>query len=395
MLRDLLVIFVAARLAGELCARLRQPGVVGELLAGIIIGPALLDLVHPTQFTSLFAELGVVFLLFIVGLETNPTELWRVGRRAAAVGVLGVVLPFGLGYAIMMALGHNISERLFVGAALTATSVGITARVLADLNLLQTTVARVILGAAVFDDILGILVLAVISGMTASTARVSLWQIGLLAAEAIAFCVLAVTLGRPAVHRLAPRFSRRADDAGQQRVFALAIAICLAFSFLASYVRLAAIVGAFLAGILFAETQEAPQLRRSMAPISALFVPIFFVIVGAHVTLEGLGSPELVAGALITVGAIVGKLAGCGLAAVPLGRRNALAVGVGMIPRGEVGLVVASLGLSRGVISGPVYAEVIFMCMITSIMAPPLLRPVLAPRALPSQEEGPAGEGRP
>jgi len=391
MLLDLFLLFVSARLAGELFARLRQPAVVGEILVGLLIGPSLLGLVRETEFLSLFAELGVVFLLFIVGLETNPRELWRVGRHSAAVAVLGVVAPFALGYFLMQALHHPTNEALFVGAALTATSVGITARVLSDVGKLGTVVARVILGAAVFDDILGILVLAVISAV-ATEGGVSLPAIALLAAEAIAFCVLAVLIGRPAVHRLSPRFWRHPQEARRNPIFALAVALCLGFSLLATTIKLAAIVGAFFAGILFAETREAAELRRSMDPIYAFFVPIFFVIVGTHVALTTFTPTVLLIGLLITLIAVLSKLLGCGLGALPLGRRQALTIGIGMVPRGEVGLVVASLGLTRGIISQDLYSMVVMMCVITSILAPPLLRPLLRPAQLPA---APSAEGRP
>jgi len=393
MLLDLLILFVSAKLAGALFLRLRQPAVVGEILAGVVIGPHALGLFQHTEFHDLFAELGVVFLLFTVGLETDPTSLLRVGRQAAAVGAGGVILPFFFGFYLMHALGHRWPESLFVGAALTATSVGITARVMADLRQLDTLVARVILGAAVFDDILGMLALAIVSGLAMGT--LSGAHIALLVVEATAFCVLAVLLGRPALHRVSPHVARIAGDASRNPLFSLAVALCFAFSVLAYKIGLAGIVGAFFAGILFAELREAPELRRSMDPIYELLVPIFFVLMGAKVDLARLITWEVLPiGLILTALAIVGKLIGCGLAALPSGRWEALTIAVGMIPRGEVGLVVAMIGLSKGVVSTEVYSMVVLMCILTSLLAPPPLR-VLLSRRRAEAEEGPAGEGRP
>ncbi len=396
MLINLFLLYVAARVAGALLARAKLPGVVGELLAGVIIGPHALRLLLQSPaigaFNDLFAHLGVVFLLFIVGLETDPTSLLRVGRSSVLVGTLGVVAPFGMGYLLMQGLGYPLAESLFVATALTATSVGITARVLADLRLLGTVVAHVIMGAAVFDDILGMLALALVSGLTSGALRAG--EVVLLVVETAAFLVLALLLGRPAVHRLTPRLVTK--DAGQDRVFAFAIVLCLGFSALAEVIGLAGIIGAFFAGLLFAETQEAEPLRRAMHPIYQFLVPIFFVLTGAQVDLHALGTGPLIGlGLLVTAVGVVSKMAGCGLGALPLGRRQALAVGVGMVPRGEVGIVVASLGLSRGVVTRDIYSVIILMCVLTSLLAPPLLRPLLREEEAEPAEEGPGGEGRP
>jgi Kef-type K+ transport system membrane component KefB len=303
-----------------------------------------------------------------------------VGRQAAGVGLAGMVAPFGLALLLMKALGRPTNEALFVGVALTATSVGITARVLSDLGYLGTRVARIILGAAVLDDILGMLVLATVSSMAAGS--VSIPEILVLLVEAVAFLVIAVVVGRPAMRRLSPRLSRLAAGSSGNPLFAVAIALCFAFSALASVIGLAAIIGAFFAGIIFAEIREASEVRRSMAPIYELLVPIFFVLMGTRVDVHRLLSAEVLpVGLLITVIAIIGKLGACGLSAYRMGWRDALAVGVGMTPRGEVGIVVALIGLSRGVISSDVYSQVILMSVLTSLFAPSLLRILLVPPA--------------
>ncbi len=380
MLVTLFVLYVAARLAGAVSLRLRQPAVVGEILIGVLIGPHALGLVHYQgleEFFELFAELGVVFLLFVVGLETDPTSLWRVGRSATAVASFGVILPFGLGYLVAKWLGFTAPQALFVGAALTATSVGITARVFGDLGQLGTRVASVILGAAVLDDILGISVLSVVQGLTGR--GVSIIQIPLLIVEAVAFVALALLLGRPAVHRITPRLAGAEPDEARDPIFAFAIILCLGFSALAASIGLAAIIGAFFAGILFAETEQAEQLRDSMRPIYQLLVPIFFIFMGLQANLSPFRNwPAWNAGLLIIAVAIAGKLIACGLAALPLGRREALAIGIGMIPRGEVGLVVALAGLRAGILTGYLYDVIILMSVVTSIVAPPFLRLALA-----------------
>jgi len=375
---DLFLLFAAARIGGAVARRLGQPAVAGEIAAGMVIGPYLLGLVPEAEYQDIFAELGVVFLLFIVGLETQPSGLWRVGRQAGAVAVLGIAVPFGLGFLALRLLHRSPAEALFVGAALTATSVGITARVLSDLGYTGTRVARVILGAAVIDDILGILLLAVVSGLAAG--RVSVFELELLTAEALAFVVAALLIGRYAMRRIGPRLSRRAGGGSRSALFALAIALCYAFSALAGKIGLAAIIGAFFAGIIFAEIPEASDLRRSMDPIYVLLVPIFFVLMGTRVDTPRLLSAEVLPlGLLITAVAIVGKLLGCGLAALPLGWRDAAAVGVGMTPRGEVGIVVALIGLSSGAVATDVYSQVIMMSILTSLFAPSLLRKLLVP----------------
>jgi len=380
LLLDLFILFVGAKLGGEICLRLRQPVVAGEILAGMIIGPHLLGLVSGSEFLGTFAQLCVVFLLFIVGLEVEPAGLLRVGKQSSVVALAGMLLPFGLALALMHWLQRPMPEALFVGAAMTATSVGITARVLADMGQLRTRVAQVILGAAVMDDIGGMLVLAVVSGITAGA--LSGWEIGALVGETCAFLVLAVMLGRPAMRRLSPGLYRSTMSSNRSVLFALAIAVCFAFSALAEVIGLAAIIGAFFAGIIFSELQEAPELRRSMEPIYELLVPIFFVLMGANVDVPRLLSMDVLpVGLVITALAIIGKVVGCGVASFRLGLREALAVGVGMAPRGEVGIVVALIGLSKGVVSNDVYAQVILMSVLTSLFAPSLLRVLLVPPA--------------
>lgn len=366
----LAVMFVAARVGAELAERLRQPAVVGEILAGILVGPALLGWVpaHEEAIEAL-AELGVIFLLFTVGLETNLTEMRRVGGTATAVAFGGVVLPFVLGWGLMQLVGRDDPEALFVGTAMVATSVGVTARVLRDRGKLSSKEARIILGAAVVDDVLALLLLAVVSG--AALGSFSWQSAALLAAEALAFVMILATLGRRTLRQVLPFLSQLRVT---EPVLGAAIAIALLLAASAARVGLAAIVGAFLAGVIVAEAGDEHELEEKFHPLTAFLVPFFFVHVGLLVEVEPLTTGAGVAlVTAITLLALIGKFVGGGLAAVRLGPRSAAIVGVGMAPRGEVGIIVASLGLSLGVIGAELYGVVVMMSLLTTLVAPPLL----------------------
>jgi Kef-type K+ transport system membrane component KefB len=367
--------FAAGKLLAEVFERLRQPAVVGELLAGVILGPSVLAVLHPDVRTNGLAEIGAIFLLFTVGLETKPRELLQVGWTASLVAVLGVALPFGVGFLYMRTIDHGMVESIFVGAAMVATSVGITARVLADAGVLSTRLARVILGAAVIDDILGMIVLAVVSSL--SSGQVNYLSLAIVTGEAIAFSLLIVFFGSRVVGSFRPAVARlRARNAA----FTLSVLLCLGLSLASVYIGMAAIIGAFLAGLALADHSEQYRLQENAHPIMEFLAPFFFVLLGAQVDLKSLSQPGL-AGiiAVVCVLAILSKLIGCGLGALSLGYRDALRVGVGMVPRGEVGLIVASVGLRLHTISDAIYTVVLAMSVITTVFAPPVLR-LLLPR---------------
>jgi Kef-type K+ transport system membrane component KefB len=371
---QLFLMFAAARLLGEVFERLRQPAVIGELLAGVLIGPHLLGWIHLGEAQDAFAEIGVIVLLFTVGLETHLSEFRSVAGPAARVGVLGIAIPFAAGWGAMRLLGFAQIESLFVGAALVATSVGVTARVLKDLDRLWRPEAKVVLGAAVLDDVLGLAILAVVAGL--SEGGLSTGRVALVITEAVAFVALLVTLG--------PRFVRRHGrlmerPTAERSPFLLALALCLGLSALADAIGLAALVGAFLAGLILAETAEEYELARNMTPVAEFLTPFFFVVTGARLDLSVFAEPSvLLVTGVITAVAIAGKVGGGMLGARSMGRREALAVGVGMVPRGEVGFLVAALGLSLGVVGDDIYAAVIGMTMITTLVVPPLLKPLFA-----------------
>lgn len=370
ILLALFLMLLAAKLAAEVFERLRQPAVVGEILAGVIIGPSVLGLVAPSEFISMLAEIGVIFLLFAVGLETKPSSIFRVGKTATLVAMMGVVLPFLGGWLLMRVWGNTNISSLFVGTALVATSVGITARVLASLSLLNTTVARIILGAAVIDDILGLLVLSVVS--SSSAGAVNYWEIGITALLAIGFTAFVALIGARVVTRVASRIHNLRIS---ESLFIAGLVLCLGLAVAVSFIGVAAIIGAFLAGMALAEASEGDDRLHTQANgVTEFLVPFFLVNIGMQLQLSVFRDWTLVWLALaVTLVALVTKLIGCAAGAWSLGLRRAAQVGVGMMPRGEVGIVVAQIGLSLGVIDARLYAVVLFMAVATTLIAPPLL----------------------
>ena len=390
VLLTLFIMLVAAKLMAELFERLRQPAVAGEILAGVVIGPSLLGWAAPSEITSLLAEIGVIFLLFTVGLETKLASIFKVGKQAAVVAVLGVVAPLLGGWLLMRAWGSTSIEALFVGTAMVATSVGITARVLSGMGLLDAPTARIILGAAVIDDILGLLVLAIVSSMAAGT--VNYLEILTTAGLAIGFTAFVALVGAPVVTRVAPSVERMRSGQG---IFIFGLVLCLGLSVAASYIGVAAIIGAFLAGMALAEAAEDnPKMHRQMSGVTEFLVPFFLVNIGMQLSLAVFRSwSVIVLCLLVTLVAIVTKLLGCGLGASNLGIRRAGQVGMGMVPRGEVGIIVAQIGLSLAVIGAELYAVVLFMAVATTVIAPPFLKLLFASEVAAREEIGPPDAG--
>ncbi len=388
ILLDLLMMFAAAKIMGEIFERIKQPAVVGEILAGILLGPYIFGLISPSQTETfhvyqVLAEIGVIILLFSTGLHIRVEEILSVGRTSSMVAVLGVILPFFFGYLFTLTSEHSTVEALFIGAAMVATSVGITARVFADLGILDSRVAKVILGAAVIDDILGLLVLAVVTGV--GKGAISYLKIALITLEATGFIFFLIIIGKKLIYRMAPTFgflkSRNAP-------FALAVLFCLGLSAVASYIDLAAIVGAFMAGMVLAELNVEFKLSMRFESLYDFLVPFFFVVMGTQVDLTVFTRFDLIGAALIlTAFAILGKLIGCGLGAFNLGWKEGSVVGVGMVPRGEVGMIVASIGLGMGVISTDLYSIVIFMVVATTLLTPPFLAKMISKGFVKKEEE--------
>lgn len=388
----LAIILASAKLGGSLAVRFGQPAVLGELLVGVVLGN--FDIAGITWFEFLksipaigiLAQIGVLILLFEVGLESTVREMFQVGVPSLLVAVLGVVAPFFLGWGTGALLLPQMSSyaHIFLGAVLTATSVGITARVLSDLGQSRSSEARVILGAAVIDDVLGLVILAVVGGLIAAAdlgQTLSIWEIGLVLGKSIAFLFGALALGvylSPRLFGLASRLS------GQGVLLGTALVFCFVLSYLASVIGLAPIVGAYAAGLILEEvhfrrftTRGEQELGRLIQPISSFLVPVFFVLMGVQVELQAFANPGvLVLAGLLTVSAILGKQL-CSLGTLRR-KLDGLTIGIGMIPRGEVGLIFASVGLGltiqgQRIIDENIFSAIVIMVMITTMVTPPAL----------------------
>ncbi len=370
---------IGAKLFGSAAERIGQPAVLGELLAGVILGPSVLGLVPLSDGIFLLAEIGVILLLFEVGLETDLEELVRVGGPALAVAITGMALPFGGGFALARLLGYGPLTCVFVGAALTATSIGITARVLSELDLLKTREGQIILGAAVIDDVLGLVVLAIVSGvaekgvLSASSAlRTGIFSILFLAVA----MGLGIPLGRWLVNLV-----------GKSRLRGILVASAVAFALLVAWgakkAESAPIVGAFAAGLALARTNRRHDIEHAVKPIVDIFAPVFFVYVGAEVDVRLLNPavaenrPALLLGAGLTAVGFLGKFL-AGFAAWGNVRRTF--IGAGMVPRGEVGLIFASMGLATKALPQGVFVAVLVAVFATTFVTPPLLK-LLWPKA--------------
>ncbi len=368
-LTQLFVVLLAAKVGDEVFKRIGQPPVIGEILGGLLVGPAVLGIYQVNAETTLFAEIGVVLLLFRVGLETRLGDLVRVGGSALAVGALGVVLPFAAGFGLALALGQPLGVTMFIAAALVATSVGITSQALSELGGLKAVSGRVILGAAVIDDVLAMLILAFASGVAAGT--VSLDRIVTLFVLAILFIGIVLVGGTRILQR---RRSLLTDPRFAETPFLPGMIVMLGLAALASIIGLAAIIGAFLAGMVVGESSERHALEQEVAPVAAFFTPFFFGYIGAQVDLAGLADPAVLLLLLaVTVAAVVSKFLGAFVGAIRMGRARAVLIGWGMVPRGEVGIVVAGLGLQAGAIGAEIYSVVVGMAVITTVIVPPFL----------------------
>jgi Kef-type K+ transport system membrane component KefB len=410
VLLSLVIIYFASKLGGEICSRINLPPVLGELVGGVVVGISALGLlVFPesgaaasnsliitllektaglapeaaegvfatqSEIISVLAELGVIILLFEIGLESDLQELIKVGPQAAIVAVVGVVAPFAAGTVGLVYFFHTpIVPAVFAGAALTATSIGITAKVLAEIGQISSKEGQIIIGAAVLDDVLGIIVLAVVASL-AKTGEIEVTNIIYLVISAATFLVGSILLGRfigPYLVRLMDEMKTR----GQVLLTGLIFAFILAY--IATAIHLEGILGAFAAGLILAETEKRKELEKQIIPVADILVPVFFVCVGAKTDLSVLNPTipsnreGLIIAAFLIVVAIIGKVI-TGFTLVGQPDLNKLAVGVGMIPRGEVGLVFAGVGAASGALSPATDAAIIVMVIATTFVAPPFLR---------------------
>jgi Kef-type K+ transport system membrane component KefB len=369
LLLVLAVILIVAKTLGEVMERIGQPAVLGELIGGLLLGPSLLGIVKPADpVIHVLAEIGVIILLFLIGLETDLKKLLKVGGAAAMVALVGVVLPFGFGYGLgTLVFGLTNLEAMIVGAAMTATSVGITARVLADLGNLDSPEGQVILGAAVIDDVIGLIILALVSAVAAGGA-ITAGGIAISTAAAFGFIAAALLIGNLILPPLLRRVARKPEIP-----LIIALAAAFLFSSMADRFGSATIIGAFSAGLVLARTPQGHDIEHGVSRIALLFVPIFFVSVGAAVDIKSFADMNvlMLGGALIVAGA-AGKFV-AGYFAFGSSARRAV-VGVGMIPRGEVGLIFAQTGLISGALSQSLFNAIAMMVVGTTFIAPPLLR---------------------
>ena len=397
----LALILIFSKVFGELAERIKQPSVLGELVAGIILGGSVLAVVPSVAGMAgydtfhLLAEVGVAILLFEIGLETDLKDLIKVGFTSMLVAIVGVIVPFALGFASILVfekygmLGNvdpnfTILIAITVGATLTATSVGITARVLSDMNRLQSGEAKIILGAAVIDDILGLIILGVVSGLIESSesgigVSVSAASVGIIFLKAFGFLFAAIIIG----NLISKRLFNLVEKMRVRGVLLLsALSFAFIFAFLASLVGLAPIVGAFAAGLVLANTNQFKSIEERLKPVSDFFTPIFFIMVGAAVDVSVFNPfvkeniPILLIALTLFIVAVVGKLVS-GFAVLQKGIKKSV-VGVGMIPRGEVGLIFAQVGLTYGIFTSELFSAVTVMVMLTTFIAPPLLKIMFA-----------------
>ena len=412
ILAMLAVLIILAYIGSKLFEKFGMPGLIGEIIIGIIIANfvigdwSLLDVLdidielHNENYNiiELFAELGVIFLLFSIGLKTRVCELLSVGRAAMLVAFMGVLIPFVAGFALIQVYDGNMHHALFMGAALVATSVGITAKVIKDMKLLDAKESKIIIGAAVIDDVLGMIVLAIVVAMTQS-ADMAVSNIVLITAEALIFVVVIIALCLWVVPKLYASIDRRTkariEKTGNGKIgidkLILAIVVCLSMAWFADLIGLAAIIGAFLGGMLLADCTTEWKIEEKVEAITTFFISFFFLHVGMQVVIGDLMSLTVLAlSAIVIVIACVTKYFGCYLGAAigdkALDRGSKKIIGVGMIPRGEVGIIVASIGYETGAMSSELYAVVVLMAVATTIIAPPLFARAFKKKYPPESE---------
>lgn len=376
VLLTLFYVLIFAKLGGELAERVKQPAVLGELVAGVIVGTSVLGLVHESGFIKILAEIGAIILLFEAGITSDYASFMKVKLWAFSVACVGVAVPFVLGYFIAYYFGLTVLEAVFVGATLTATSVGITVRVFQDIGRINTREAQIVIGAAVVDDVIGLIILAVVVGIITS-GSVSILNIARVSGLAVAFLGGALAIGS----LLAPLTLRFVHGLHVRGVlFVFAFAFCLIMAYFSQAVGLAPIVGAFAAGLILSRTDHQEHVASQTRPLADIFVPVFFIMMGAAVNIN-LFNPfnpgnhaVLVLALLLFIAAVAGKVVS---GYVVFDKLNKLVIGVGMIPRGEVGLIFAAYGLSHQIISQQLYVAILLVVILTTFITPPILKHLL------------------
>jgi Kef-type K+ transport system membrane component KefB len=370
LLLKLAVALLAARAAAELAERFRQPAVLAEIAAGLVLGPSLFGLLEGEDVIRALGELGAVLLLFEVGLHMDLKELGRVGRSALQVALIGVVTPMAIAYPVLLGLGVSSRVAIFLAAGITATSVGITARVFSDLRALASTEARIVLGAAVADDVAGLVILAIVVGAE-SASGVAFGSLAGTISAALGFLAAATVVGVWLVPRIIGRASRISRTDGTPMILALVVALALAG--MSSSVKLAPVVGAFVAGLAVGSSSRKDEIQRRITPIGHVLIPLFFLQIGVDMEAGSLGQARVlwIAAALSAVAVAAKIAAGLG---VKRGRADRWLVGIAMVPRGEVGLIFASIGLTQGILDARAHSILVVVVLISTVISPALIR---------------------
>lgn len=366
---QIVIILLATKIAGQLSIRLGQPSVLGKIIIGIILGPALLGWVHDTEIVSIFSQIGVLLLMFLAGLETNLKDLNRNLKAALLVAIGGIIAPIIGGYIGAQYYGLSVSESIFIGLLLSATSVSISVQTLKELGWLNSKEGSTLLGAAVLDDIIVVILMAVAMSFFAGSDV----SIALLITKKILFFVLIILASKWLVPKFIQIFSKFKVTEG---ILSAGLIICFSFAYFAEYLGIAGIIGTFFAGIAIAQTKFKDEIEHKVEPIAyGIFVPFFFVSIGLAVSFDGIGN-QIGLIVVFSIIAILSKFLGSGIGARLSGfqTRSSMGIGAGMISRGEVALILAAMGLESGLLPTEYYTAMIIVVIVTTLVTPPLLK---------------------
>jgi len=385
-LLELAIIVFAVKLLGHWSVKLGQPSVLGKLLAGVILGPSILNFIHPSPLISELAEVGVILLMFLAGLETDMEEFKKSAFASTVVAVSGVVVPFIGGFVISYLYGYNISTAIFIGALLVATSVSISVQTLKELGWLKSKEGVTILGAAVLDDVLGVMVLSAVVGFTAggaagAAAGSGLGTILIVLVKIVVFFAIAVLLGYFVLPKVISWFNKLEVT---QTLLAVGVISALVFAYLGEMFGLAGIVGSYTCGLMLGLTPNREELTHKVDTfIYPFFVPLFFFNIGLIANFREMDTSIIWFSILLAIIAILTKIIGCGIGAkiARFSNRSSVVIGVGMIARGEVGLIVAMIGVDRGIITNSLFGAAIIVVVASTLVTPPLLKLVLPKRS--------------
>jgi len=378
---QLIIILIATKLAGDLSIRLGQPSVLGKIIVGIILGPAILGWVQDTELIGVFSQIGVLLLMFLAGLETNLKDLNDNIKSALFVAVGGVIMPIVLCYIVAQLYNFTVAESIFIGLLLSATSVSISVQVLRELGWLNSKEGSALLGAAVLDDIIVVILIAVAMSMFAGADT----NLALLIGKKILFFIIIILASKWLVPVFIQLFSKVKVTEG---VLSAGLLICFGFAYFAEYFGVAGIIGTFFAGLAISQTKFGHEIEKKVEPIAyGIFVPFFFVSIGLYVTFEGIGD-QIVFMIVFSIIAIISKLVGSGLGARLSGfnNRSSLGIGAGMISRGEVALILAAIGLESGLLHPEYYTSMIIVVIVTTLVTPPLLKMIFGTRTTEVKE---------